>query len=192
MRGLIALLLGLAAPAAVAQEATISLSTAADGSRSLTHELIVPGSPADVWQAVGTAEGWRSWAVPSVHADPGSDRFETSYDPAAPRGSPGSIEQQWLVREKPHRVSFRTTRTPAGFPHAAAYRQVVSRFDLSPAGAGATRVRLTGTGYPAGADGDALIGFFRAGNSLALRQLHRRFATGPIDWAASKDVPQEK
>ena len=192
MRRLIAFLLLLVAAPAVAQDATISLETAADRTRTLTHELIVPAAPAEVWRAVGTPEGWRTWAVPVVHAEPGSDRFETNYDTAAPRGAPSGIEQQWLEREPPRRVSFRTTRTPSGFPHAEVYKKVISSFELAPAGPDATRVRLTGSGYPAGAEGDALIGFFRTGNSMALRQLHRRFASGPIDWSAPKDLPKEK
>jgi uncharacterized protein YndB with AHSA1/START domain len=192
MRRLIAFLLLLLAAPVAAQDATINLEAAADGSHSLTHELVVPAAPSAVWQAVSTAEGWQSWAVPVARAVPGGDRFETNYDAAAPLGAPSGIEQEWLAREAPHRVSFRTTRTPAGFPHAEAYKKVVSTFELAPAGPGATRVRLTGTGYPAGAEGDALIGFFRAGNSLALRQLHQRFATGPIDWRTLKPVPKEK
>jgi hypothetical protein len=55
--------------------------------------------------------------------------------------------------------------------------------ELEPAGSG-TRVRLSGIGYPAGAAGDALLGFFREGNRSTLEQLRARFVTGPVDWAA--------
>src|SRR3546814_2451937 len=91
-------------------------------------------------------------------------------------GSASTIEQQWIERAAPDSVSFRTTRTPDGFPHADAYLRVTSRFLLTPVGDAATRVRLTGSGYPAGPAGDALIGFFREGNRLSLQQLHKRFA----------------
>ena len=37
-----------------------------------------------------------------------------------------------------------------------------------------------------------LIGFFDAGNRSSLEQLHARFVTGPIDWAARRAVPKEK
>lgn len=184
MRRLIAvLLLALAAPI-LAQDAAVSVRTLADGSRAMSHELIVPAKPAAIWRAVATAEGWQTWAVPLVRTVPGTDRFETNYDPSARLGSPSGIEQQWLVRKAPRTVSFRTTRTPAGFPHASAYLKVVSTFTLTPVGPNSTRVRLTGSGYPAGAEGDALIAFFRRGNSAALHQLHKRFASGPITWPA--------
>jgi uncharacterized protein YndB with AHSA1/START domain len=182
MRSLIAaLILTFSAPS-LAQDSAITIDTLADGSRAMSHELIIPAPAEQVWQAVGTVEGWGTWAVPLIRAVPGTDRFETNYDPTAAQGAPSGIEQQWLVREAPGKVVFRTTRTPAGFPHAAAYLGVVSTFTLTSQGPNATRIRLTGTGYPAGPDGDALIGFFRSGNSIALRQLHTRFATGPLDW----------
>lgn len=184
MRSLIASLLLLAAAPAAAQEVTVQVETLADGTRVLTHELIVPAPPEQVWQAVATVDGWRSWAVPLARPVPGTDRFETGYDPAATPGSAATIEQAWIARDPPHRVSFRTTRTPTGFPHAATYLRVVSSFTLEPAGAHATRVRLTGSGYAAGAGGDALIAFFREGNRISLQQLHTRFASGPIDWPA--------
>jgi uncharacterized protein YndB with AHSA1/START domain len=184
MRGLIALLLTLVAWPAVAQEVSVTLATASDGTRTLTHEVVVPATPEAVWQAVATAEGWRTWAVPLARATAGGERFETSYDPAAPPGSASTIEQAWITRDPPRGASFRTTRTPAGFPHADAYLRVVSRFELEPVGTEATRVRLTGSGYAAGADGDVLIGFFREGNRTSLQQLHARFVSGPIDWPA--------
>jgi len=183
MRGLIVALALAAAPVS-AQEVTVTVETAADGSRTLTHDAVIPAPAAAVWDAVATSAGWQTWAVPAVREGP-DGVFETSYDPAAPAGGPGTIEQQWIARTPPRQASFRTTRTPAGFPHADAYRRVVSTFTLTPAGPGATRVRLSGAGYPPGAAGDALIGFFRAGNTMGLKQLHARFTTGPIDWAAA-------
>lgn len=184
MRRLIALLLLLIGAPAAAQEVSVTLSAAADGTRTMIHEVIVPGRRKEVWRAVSTTAGWRSWAVPLARDVPGTDRFETSYDPAAARGAPSVIEQQWVARNPLRRVSFRTTRTPAGFPHSEAYRRVVSAIELAPVGRNATRVRLVASGYPAGAAGDALIRFFREGNRATLRQLHTRFASGPIDWAA--------
>lgn len=191
MRGLIAAILLLGAVPAAAQEVTIATEVAADGSRTMTHAIDVPAPIAEVWTAVATPEGWRSWAVPVVREVPGSpDRFETAYDPAAVSGGPATIEQQWLERTAPSRASFRTTRTPDGFPHADAYLKVTSRFDLAPLGDGATRVRLTATGYPPGAEGDALLGFFREGNRTSLEQLRRRFTAGPIDWSKRAPVPK--
>jgi uncharacterized protein YndB with AHSA1/START domain len=190
MRGLIAAFCLTVSTPAVAQEATVSIETATDGTRTLAHELVIPASAEDVWQAVATTDGWRTWAVPLAREVPGTDRFETNYDPSAQPGVSSAIEQEWLSREAPHKATFRTMRTPTGFPHSDAYLRVVSTFTLTPEGPAATRVRLRGTGYPSGPDGDALIGFFKAGNSISLRQLHTRFTTGPIDWGARKGPKQ--
>ncbi|MEI9853090.1 MAG: SRPBCC domain-containing protein [Sphingomonas sp.] len=173
------LLLSIAAalPAA-AQEIRIER----DGSRTLVHETLVPAAPAAVWEAIATAEGWRGWAAPLAWTAPEDpDLLETSYDRAASPGDAGNIQQRMIARLPGRLLVFRTVRTPAGFPHAQAYRGVTSFFELSPEGAG-TRVRLTGVNYPAGAEGDALLGFFVEGNRIALDQLRTRFLTGPIDW----------
>ena len=182
MRGLTALLLILPAVPAAAQDVGIGVEIATDGTRTLTHQVVVPAPQEEVWRAVATIEGWREWAVPLARAVPGSDRFETGYDPDAAPGAANTIEQQWIVRERPRRASFRTTRTSAGFPHAAAYLRVVNTFILQPESSNSTRVRLIGSGYAAGAEGDALIVFFREGNQSTLQQLRRRFISGPIAW----------
>ncbi|MFC3713335.1 SRPBCC family protein [Sphingoaurantiacus capsulatus] len=192
MRRLIAAALMIAAlpaplTAAAAPPIDVSTPIASDGVRMLVHEVVVPAPIADVWTAVSTAEGWRTWAVPLARELP-DGRFETGYAP----GPDASIEQQWIARTSPTLAAFRTTRTPKGFPHADAYLQVTSRFLLTPVDARTTRVRLEGRGYPAGPAGDALIGFFREGNRSSLEQLHARFVTGPIDWAARGAVAKEK
>ncbi|HZG46181.1 MAG TPA: SRPBCC domain-containing protein, partial [Allosphingosinicella sp.] len=99
------------------------------------------------------------------------------------RGDPRHIRQRFLRRVPNRLIAWRTIQTPPGFPHAAEYQRVTTRVELEPAGSG-TRVRLSGIGYPAGAAGDALLGFFREGNRSTLEQLRARFVTGPVDWAA--------
>jgi uncharacterized protein YndB with AHSA1/START domain len=181
MRRLIAALVFLVASSAHAQQIDMTVTAQADGSRTLAHEVTVPAAIDDVWAAVATVDGWRTWAVPVARPVPGApDRFETAYgpDPAS------AIEQQWIERTAPRRAVFRTTRTPRGFPHADVYGGVINRFTLTPVGAGETRVRLEASGYPAGAAGDTLLGFFREGNRTSLQQLHKRFVTGPIQWPA--------
>ena len=169
----------LAAPA----PAEISRRTETDGSRTLAHEIVVDASAADVWTAIATPEGWRSWAVPVAWTPPDDpDVIETSYDPAARPGAPGTIQQRVLLRVPNRILAFRTIKAPAGFPHWEAYRQVASVFELEPLGPARTRVRLTGAGYPAGAAGDAVLTFFERGNAASLEWLRLRFVDGPADW----------
>jgi uncharacterized protein YndB with AHSA1/START domain len=167
-----ALLLALAAasPAAAATKAR-----AADGTHLLVHELVVDAAPADVWAAISTAEGWKSWAVPVAWSS-APDMIETSYAPAARPGDPSTIRQQVLLRVPRRLMVFRTVKAPAGFPDFDTYAKVVSAFELEPAGDGRTRVRLTGTGYEDSEAGRRLLGFFEKGNQESLEALKARFA----------------
>lgn len=184
MRRLLALLLLLLPLPVAAQEVTVS-----DAPHTLIHEIVIPAAPSEVWEAVGTMEGWLTWATPLVRGTEGSDRFETSYNPDAAPAGPDTIEQEWITRDPPRTVAFRTTRTPEGFPHAEAYLNVVSTFTLTPSGEDATHVRLVTSGYPDDAAGEALMAFFREGNRMSLQQLHRRFVEGPVDWPARLSRP---
>lgn len=169
----------------VAAQTPVSVATRveADGTRTLVHETIVDAPRAAVWNAISTAEGWRTWAAPVTWTVEGArDLLDTSYNPADRPGDPGTIRQQFLVRVPERLLAFRTVKAPAAFPHWASYRQVTSLFELEPAGAGRTRVRLTGVGYPADRDGQQAMRFFERGNATSLEWLRERFTRGPADW----------
>jgi uncharacterized protein YndB with AHSA1/START domain len=185
-RFLLALLLFMPC-AAVAQDVAIGDRREADGTLTLSHEVVVAAPVADVWAAISTPAGWRTWAVPvswTAADDPGS--IESSYDPAARPGDPTIIRQHFLARLPGRLLVFRTTRAPQGFPHFETYARVTSFFELEAIDATRTRVRLTGTGYADDEAGRALLGFFRDGNRVSLERLRDRFTNGPRDWAAQR------
>lgn len=178
MARLLALALLLALPA----HAEERIDTEADGSRTLVTEASIEASPDRLWQAVTTAEGWKRWATPAawtVNGDP--ELIETAYDPAAKPGDARNIQQRFVARLPRRLLVFRTVKTPEGFPHAEAFKHVTQFLELIPE-SGGTRVRLTGVNYPAGADGDALLGFFRTGNAQTLAVLQRAMALAPLDF----------
>jgi uncharacterized protein YndB with AHSA1/START domain len=183
---LAALALALQATGAAAPAETVSISatTAADGTQVLVHEAVVEAPAAAVWEAVSTAQGWMTWAVPIAWQQ--GDLLETSYAAAAQPGDPTTIRHQILGQEPGRRLVFRTIKAPEGFPHFAAYREVVSTIELEPLGDARTRVRLTSAGYPDSEAGRELAGFFREGNRATLEQLRERFVSGPIDWSARR------
>ena len=184
------LLLALcAAPASAAPEAEARTIVDMDGVGTILAEVEVAAPVAEVWHAVSTPEGWRSWAVPlarTVEGEP--DMIETSYDPAAPVGGPGTIRQLFVARVPNRFLAFRTVKAPQGFPDFETYRKVVSVFELEPRGDGATFVRLWAHPYPDDEPGRRLLAFFERGNRASLDMLRRRFAEGPIDW--SKERPK--
>lgn len=179
---LIGLSMLLATPA-VAQPSPITIASQreADGTHCLAHETIVDAPIAEVWTAISTAEGWRTWATPVAWAS--ADLIETSYTPSASPGDPSTIRQQIVARLPGRILVFRTTGAPAGFPHFDTFSRVISFFELVPDGERRTRVRLTMTGYADTDAGRQLLGFFREGNRVSLDRLRRRFASGPLDWS---------
>ena len=184
--GLAAALLIAPPGAASADEVKVTRQVEADRTTTMVHEVLVDASPAAVWTAISTADGWMTWAVPVAwisKADP--DLIETSYDPASKPGGPDTIQQRFGERVAGRSLAFRTVKAPAGFPHWDEYQKVTSVFEIEPAGQ-QTRVRLTSRLYPDSAGGRALVGFFEGGNAMALGNLRQRFATGPIDWAAQR------
>lgn len=186
-RYLLALFFLLMPSAAVAQDIATSEHHEADGTLTLSHEVVVAAPQADVWAAIATPEGWRTWAVPvSWTAADDPDSIESSYDRAARPGDPTIIRQHFLARLPGRLLVFRTTRAPQGFPHFETYARVTSFFALEPVDAGHTRVRLTGAGYADDEAGRALLGFFRDGNRISLERLRDRFVNGPRDWAAQR------
>lgn len=156
-----------------------------DGTHTLMHETVVAAPIAEVWTAISTAEGWRTWAVPVAWNDPADpDVIETAYDPAAQPGQPQTIRQRFLVRVPGRLLAFRTIKAPAGFTDFDQFSRTTAVFELRIDGPAQTRVRLTGVGYPDTDAGRRLLGFFEQGNALSLDRLARRFARGPIDWQA--------
>jgi uncharacterized protein YndB with AHSA1/START domain len=186
-RILLAFLILLLPAAAAAQDVSVSDRREADGTLTLSHEVVVAAAPAQIWAAIATPEGWRTWAVPvSWIAPDDPDSIESSYDPAARPGDPSIIRQHFLARLPGRLLVFRTTRAPQGFPHFETYARVTSFFELDPVDAGHTRVRLTGAGYADDEAGRLLLGFFRDGNRVSLERLRDRFVDGPADWAARR------
>ena len=174
-----------AAPIGSAAQVTSQRIVEADGTSSLVHEVVVAAPRAEVWTAISTADGWRSWAAPVMWADPAdAEVMEGSYDPAASPGQPQTIRQRILMRIPGRLIAWRTIKAPTGFPDFETFARVRSVFELAEAGARQTRVRLTMVGYADTESGRHLLDFFDRGNAVSLDRLRRRFATGPIDWSA--------
>src|SRR5688500_14045756 len=187
-------LLTAAAPATATaplslQPVTEQVRSEADGTSTLSHVVIVPASPEQVWEAFPTVDGWKTWAVPVAWSEPEQPQvIETSYNPAAKPGDAMNIENEFTARVPGQKLVFHTIKAPAGFPHFDALRRVTQTFELTPDGNG-TRVSLTGTGYTNDEPGQAVLAFFKGGNRVSLEMLRDRFASGPIDWTEKLKKP---
>lgn len=183
---LLVLALGALPAPLAAQESAVAVtrSVEADGSTTLIHEVTIPASREDVWQAVSTARGWMEWAVPIAWSDTAAGTLETSYNPQTQPGDPGTIVQQFLVTIPDRLLAFRTTKAPAGFPAAETYYRVTSVFELETLTSG-TRLRLTSVNFAGTPEGAQLAYFFAVGNASSLASLRERFIAGPKDWIAA-------
>ena len=186
LRLALATLLFLVPAAAAAQDVTMAERREADGTTTLTHEVTIPAPAAEVWAAIATAEGWKTWAVPVAWDAPVEpETIETSYNPAARPGDPSTIRQRILARIPGRLIVFRTVKAPDGFPHFETFARTTGFMELERLGERRTRLRLTGTGYPDTEAGRTILGFFRDGNRVSLESLRQRFVSGPRDWSAA-------
>jgi uncharacterized protein YndB with AHSA1/START domain len=174
-----------AGPAALAASAVVDGSRAeSDGTRTL-HLSIEVGAPvADVWKALTTSEGWRTWAAPVAQVDFRlGGIIETSFDLAGAPGAPGNIRNQ-IVAFLPQRMfAIRNVQAPPktsfDVPTFQSLHTVVL---VEPAGAARTRVTFVQPGYQAGEPWDTVYKHFAWGNAFTLDLLKARFDEGPIDW----------
>jgi uncharacterized protein YndB with AHSA1/START domain len=167
------------------RDVTNSSFVEADGDRVLQLSIVVAASPAQVWDAFTTAEGYRAWVAPvsAVDLRIGGD-IEASYDLAAKIGGPDNIRNRIVAYVPQRLLSFRNVQAPKALPHHELFGEIVTTLEIEDLGAGRSRVSLTAVGYGPGEGFDVLYRHFEWGNAYSLNELKKRFETGPIDWAA--------
>jgi uncharacterized protein YndB with AHSA1/START domain len=146
----------------------------------------VKATPAEVYAAVATSAGWRTWAVPLAFGEPQvGGVMETSYNAMARAGDVANIQQEFVALLPNRLVVFHTRRAPPGFPEAELLYRAHSIIEIAPEGGG-TLLTFSHTGFAPGAGYDKLYKFFRAGDAETMENLRKRFETGPVDWASAK------
>ena len=182
----LAIVAATAAPLA-AQEVRNTSFRYQDSIRVLQQSVVVPASAKDVWTAITTSEGLTTWAVPVAQTDLRiGGIMESSYDPKARIGDPNNIRSRYLSFVPGRMVSFQVISATPGFSHGELLAGIHTVLELEPVDSAQTRVIETMVGYRPGAGYDALYKHFEWGNAWSLKQLHKRFAVGPEDWAALK------
>lgn len=174
---------------ALAGQVVDSSYKASDGTRVLRHEVVVPASIAEVYVALTTAEGWRTWAAPFAVMTPAFGAgaiLETSYNPGARPGEATNIKNRVLAYIPERMFAFQAVQAPADFKHADLLAQIFTVAELEPVSATRTRIRLSMLGYRDGEAFDELYGFFAKGNAWTMSALSERFEKGPIDWTKAR------
>lgn len=170
-----ALLLGRPAAAAQPQGETTSI----------TKEVVVPATRAEVWRAWTTDEGVRTFLAPSSNVKLAiGGPYEIFFAPDAPPGQRGGEDLKVLSYLPMEMLSFDWSFPPSipSLREAGARTWVV--VTLADAGPGQVRVRLTQLGWQSGGDWDKSYNYFQHAWDIVLGRLEKRFASGPIDWNA--------
>jgi uncharacterized protein YndB with AHSA1/START domain len=157
-----------------------------DPARQLQFDVDVPAALDEVWAALTTADGMKTWIAPDARVDlrPGGDWLVLF--PGGPPGG-GTI----TAFTAPTRLILQAL-APSRFPDVRA-RGTEATFTLTPCGPQCTHVRLDQTGWLTGKEWDAAFEYLADGNADLLEQLHRRFLDGPRQWTASgPNRPQEE
>jgi uncharacterized protein YndB with AHSA1/START domain len=153
----------------------VTVSRIAAPEKALRFEVIVPGSIDDVWSAFTTAEGLSTWLWRDVRVDlrQGGD-WMVLY----PGGKTGGGT---IVEFEPKRFLKMTAMAPEQFP-AVRDTRTSARWEFEAVSPTTTKVTMIQTGWKEGREWDEAYEYLATGNATLLRQLHRRFATGPIAW----------
>lgn len=182
---LMAPLLALSAATLLAGDVKNTSYRLSTGERVLRHEALVAASPARVWEAFSTGEGLRSFVAPVAAIDLRvGGIWEASYDPARKIGQPGNIKNEILAFLPERLLAIRIQEAPPGFPFADIAKDVHTVILLEEAAPGTTKVEVAMLPFKDGKEWDGFYRFFDNGNAAVLRNLQRRFQSGPIDWSA--------
>ena len=173
-----AALLALGAGAGHAQASKADLaavrdtsSVEASGARILQDTVRIHAPAAAVWRALTDQASYRAWVAPGSVIDfKVGGRVDVTFDPKAKAGDPPDISQEIIAYLPDRMIAFRNLKTPP-LPGAAAYPKLAIVMALTPLSGGDTEVSLSQVGYGAGADFDALYGFFKSHNPEYLADL---------------------
>ena len=160
---------------------------APNGERVQRLEIVIPKvTPAQVWEAVSTSEGVRSFVAPVTEVEMTTGgHYYTNYNPAAKIGDPGTIYNTVLAYVPLEMVAIHVKLGPQIFPESVATADRLNAImTIKDLGNGQVRVCEIMTGWQAGEDWDKVYKFFQTGNAYVLGQLYKRFAVGPRQWTS--------
>lgn len=165
-----------------------------DGTRTLHLSVEVAAAAGEVWKAMTTSEGWRSWAAPVAQVDFRlGGIIETSYDLAGAPGAPGNIRNQIVAFLPQRMVAIRNVQAPpkARFD-VPTFQSLHTIVLIEPVNDTRTRVAFVQPGYMSGEPWDTVYKHFAWGNAFTLDLLKTRFEQGPVDWKKQFEQPAKK
>jgi uncharacterized protein YndB with AHSA1/START domain len=154
--------------------------TEPNGDRVIRLSVEAAAPSEDVWRALTTADGWKSFSVAFAVVDMKvGGIIETSYNPKAQPGDPDNIKNE-IVAYVPGRIlAIRCVQAPRNFVHKPEFFATSTLMELVPHGKDKTLVTLTAVGYRPGEAYDDLLKKFQWGDAYTLDKLRQRFEPHP-------------
>lgn len=168
--------------AAVAVVAAACGGPVAAAERTIEKQALVKAPVDAVWNAWTTSEGIKTFFAPDARVEPRPDGpFEIYFNPYGAPGTKGADDMRFLALQPKQMLSF-TWNAPPYYPEVRGHRtSVVVR--MRPAGEGQTHVTLVHSGWGDGGQWDQVYAYFDKAWGNVLKNLEKRFAEGPVDWA---------
>jgi uncharacterized protein YndB with AHSA1/START domain len=153
------------------------------GERVLRHEVDVPAPLADVWNAMTTSEGIRSFIAPVTLVELKSGGcYCTNYTPGTHIGDKGTISNRVLSYIPQQMLSAKINLVDIFPPQPRAENSLFLVLEFSARDPQSTHVKASLLGFGTGEQWDKVYKFFDTGNAYTFGQLYKRFVVGPKKW----------
>ena len=142
----------------------------------LVNEATIEAPTGQVWAAFTTKSGIESWMVAHTEIDlrVGGD-WRTHYRKEGVIGDEGTIGHKILSFDPERMFSFRTVKTPKGFPFVEAMKSMWTVIYFEPLGDTKTKVTVRCMGYTEDEESQKMRAFFERGNKITVDSLAAHF-----------------
>jgi uncharacterized protein YndB with AHSA1/START domain len=154
--------------------------------RAIDEKITVKAGVDEVWKAWTTSEGIKTFFAPDAKVELRVDGpFQVYINPYAEPGLKGADDMRIIGFQEKKMLSF-TWNAPPSLPEARKQRSVVIvRFVAR--GDALTDVTLHHIGWGEGGEWDKAFDYFSKAWPNVLKNLQKRFDSGPVDWKSWLD-----
>jgi len=155
-----------------------------NGDRAIQLSIDVPAPRQAVFDAIATADGFRSWAVPVAAIDLRiGGIIESNYNASASIGDRENIKNEIVAYLPGRMLALRNVQSPPTFANSELFQRTATIIEFNIIDANNTRVTITNAGYGRGEGFARLYDQFEWADAFSLAELRARFERGPVDWA---------
>jgi len=175
----------VAEKSSVISDSVMNLSFVSEsGEKFLRYEMEVDTSITEVWKAIATEEGVKTWMAPVAKLDlKTGGTVQTNYSSNSKIGDEGTISLN-IINYIPNEMLIYKISLNNVFPEKCRKedKNLQEIIQLKPVSNNRTKIISTMVGWGVGKEWDKTYSFFERGNKWSYQQLLKRFTNGAIDW----------